>query len=68
MAQIGKMKKTNNVVSHNGRKKPKREEIIEYENPFDSLYFWLTLATTNFGFFDNEKQDVNETDEQHKKK
>ena len=33
-------------------KKPnmKKLEKQEYRNPFDDMFFWLTLATTDFSF------------------
>ena len=33
-------------------KKPNMEKLKtqEYKNPFDDIFFWLTLATTDFSF------------------
>ena len=36
----------------NVKKEPKRgkQNIPEYNNPFDALLFWITLATADFSF------------------
>jgi hypothetical protein len=36
----------------------KGEKIPEYGNPFDDLFFWLNLASINWGFLENEKERV----------
>ena len=38
-------------------KKTKRgkRKTQEYNNPFDSPFFWVTIATTDFGVFKNER-------------
>ena len=44
----------------NVKKEPKRgkQNIQEYNNPFDDILFWLTLAATDFSFglFEENKE------------
>jgi len=39
----------------NKEKKRRKREPQENYNPFNDFSFWLTLATIDFGFFDDEK-------------
>jgi hypothetical protein len=43
-----------------GNKKPKKSKpkIQNYDNPFDDIFFWLNLASTDFtfGLFEENKE------------
>jgi hypothetical protein len=42
----------------------RKEKATIGNNPFNDWFFWLSLATTDFGLFENEKQADCESDKQ----
>jgi hypothetical protein len=53
---------TNGSKKTNGKEKKSRTKIEKtpvYANPFDNIFFWINLATTDFSFglFGNDKSE-----------
>ena len=65
---LPKKPRKNQARRKNGKKRNRHKKTInkgkkqKYNNPFNELFFWLTIAITDFGLFQNLKQSESESD------
>ena len=43
-------------------RKRRKRKAQQHDNPFEDFSFWLTLATTDFQFFNNKEKTEDDTD------